>query len=70
MDWNADLNKAVAFAIVLVLVPLCQKGHKKAHEESKKRMPEGWLKWLITHEFGKRTTKVSDGVRVVAKRPL
>ena len=68
MQWDSSWNMAVAWAIALVLIPLCQKGHREAHEESKKRMKDGWLKWLITHEFGKRrTTDVSTDVRVVSK---
>ena len=68
MQWDSSWNTAVAWAIVLVIVPLCREGHRKAHEESKRRMKDGWLKWLVTHEFGKRrTTDVSTDVRVVRK---
>lgn len=68
MEWDSSWNTAVALAIVAVIVPLCQKGHRKAHEESKKRMKDGWLKWLVTHEFGKRRrTDISTDVRRVRK---
>ena len=70
MVWDSSWNTAVALAVVAVIVPLFQKGHRKAHEESKKRMKDGWLKWLVTHEFCKRTTRVSTDVRVVRKRAL
>ena len=66
MQWDSSWNTAVALAIVLVIVPLCREGHRKAHEESKRRMKDGWLKWLVTHEFGKRRgADVSTEVRVV-----
>ena len=70
MQWDSSLNTAVAWAIVLVIVPLCREGHRKAHEESKRRMKDGWLKWLVTHEFCKRTPRVSNDVRVVRKDAL
>lgn len=70
MTWDSSWNTAVALAIVGVIVPLCQKGHRRAHEESKKRMKEGWLKWLVTHEFCKRTPRVSNDVRIVRKDAL
>lgn len=68
MQWDSSWNTAVALVIAPVIVSLCQKGHRKAHEESKRRMKDGWLKWLVTHEFGKRrTTNVSTQVRVLRK---
>lgn len=70
MYWDSDWNKAVAWAICLVIVPFCREGHRKAHEESKKRMKDGWLKWLVTHEFCKRTPRVSNDVRIVRKDAL
>jgi hypothetical protein len=70
MTWNSEWNMAVSWMIVLVLVPILIKGHKNAHEESKKRMPEGLLKWLVTHEFCKRTPSVSADVRTIGKRTL
>lgn len=70
MEWNSEWNMAVAWVIVLALMPYLKQGHKNAHEECKKRMPEGWLKYLVTHEFGKRRAKVATDVRVVGKRPL
>lgn len=51
MEWDSSWNQAVAALIVFAFGPLVIRGHKKAHEESKKRMKEGWLKWLVTHEF-------------------
>ena len=70
MYWDSDWNKAIAWAICLAIVPLCREGHRKAHEASKKRMKEGWLKWLVTHEFCKRTPRVSNDVRIVRKDAL
>ena len=68
MQWDSSLNTAVAWAIVLVIVPLCREGHRKAHEESKRRMKDGWMKWLVTHEFGKRgAADVSADIRVSRK---
>lgn len=68
MQWDSSWNTAVALLIVAVIVPLCQKGHRKAHEESKLRMKDGGLKWLVTHEFGKRRrTDISTDVRRVRK---
>jgi len=68
MHWDSSWNTAVALAIVAVIVPLCQKGHRKAHEEAKRRMKDGWLKWLVTHEFGKRgAADVSADIRVSRK---
>lgn len=58
MEWDSGWNIAIAWIIVLALVPWCQKNHRKAHEEAKRRMPDGWLKWLVTHEFCKRSAKV------------
>ena len=70
MEWNSDWNQAIAMVIVFAFMPTVLRKHKEAHEEAKRRMPEGWLKWLVTHEFGKRRASDSTGIRVVGKRPL
>lgn len=69
MQWDSSYNQPLAFIILLAIMPFLKRGHKAAHEESKKRMKEGWLKWLVTHEFGKRRTSVADHVRAITKRP-
>jgi hypothetical protein len=51
MEWDSGLNMAIALLIVLAIGPVVVRGHKEAHEECKRNMKEGWLKWLITHEF-------------------
>lgn len=48
------MNTAIALAIVAVLMPFVKRGHQRAKEETKKNMPEGWLKTLLTREFWKR----------------
>lgn len=68
MQWDSSWNQPIAWAIVLAILPFLRKGHKDAHEESKKRMKDGWLKWLVTHEFGKRRSGISDNTRIVSKR--
>ena len=70
MEWNSGLSQALAMVIVSALTPTVMRTHREAHEEAKRRMPEGWLKWLVTHEFGKRRGANSTSVRVVGKRPL
>lgn len=70
MEWNSDWNQALAAVIVFAFAPTVIRKHKEAHEEAKRRMPEGWLKWLVTHEFCKRRGADSTSVRVVGKRPL
>ena len=67
MEWNSEWNNAVALLIVMALGPLVIRNHKKAHEESKRRMKDGWLKWLVTHEFCARHPKQSGQVGVVRK---
>ena len=54
MQWDSGWNQAVAMAILFAVMPWLRRGHRAAHEETKRRMPEGWLKWLLTHEFGRR----------------
>ena len=54
MQWDSSWNQPIALAIVFALMPIVRRGHRAAHEETKRRMPEGWLKWLLTHEFGRR----------------
>lgn len=39
---------------MFALMPFLKRGHQRAKELTKKNMPEGWLKTLLTHEFGKR----------------
>lgn len=58
MEWNSEWNQPIAIALVFALAPLVKRGHRNAHEEAKKRMKEGWLKWLVTHEFGNRRSKI------------
>ena len=70
MEWNSGLSQALAMVIVAALTPTVMRKHREAHEEAKRRMPEGWLKWLVTHEFGKRRCTNSTSVLVVGKRPL
>ena len=67
MEWNPEWNNAVAMAIVAALGPFAIRKHKEAHEEAKRRMPDGWLKYLVTHEFRFRHSKQSDEVRVIRK---
>lgn len=43
--------QAAGLAIALAAAPHLAKGHRKAHEETKRRMKDGWLKTLLTHEF-------------------
>ena len=43
--------QAAGFAIALAVVPHLVKAHKRAHDETKRRMKDGWLKFLLTHEF-------------------
>ncbi len=62
MDWSPEGNNAVAMRIVAALGPLAGRNHKKAHEESKRRMKDGWLKYLVTHEFCARHPKQSSEV--------
>lgn len=47
-------NTMIATVVVFILVPLLKKGHKNAHETTKKNMKPGWLKTLLTYEIGKR----------------
>lgn len=68
MEWTPEWNNAVAMAIVAALGPLAIKKHKQAHEESKRRMKDGWLKYLVTHEFCARHSKQSNQVRVIGKQ--
>lgn len=57
MDWDSSWNTPIATALVFAIVPLLRRRHRAAHEDAKRRMPEGWLKWLVTHEFGRRSPK-------------
>ena len=54
MQWDSSWNQAVALAIVFAVMPWLRRGHRAAHEETKRRMRPGWLKWLLTHEFWSR----------------
>lgn len=67
MNWNPEWNNAIGLAIALIIVPLCRRGHQKAHEEAKRRMPDGWLKYLVTHEFRAGHSKQSSEVGPVRK---
>lgn len=70
MEWNSGFSQAVAMVLVFAFAPTVLRKHKEAHEEAKRRMPEGWLKWLVTHELGKRRTNQPGGVRVIGQHPL
>ncbi len=67
MNWNPEWNNAVAMLIVAALGPFAVRNHKKAHEESKRRMKDGWLKFLVTHEFCARHPKQSSEVGITRK---
>lgn len=54
MELTPEMTKLIGIALAFVIVPLCRMGHRKAHERAKERMSPGLLKWLCTHEFGKR----------------
>ena len=68
MEWNNELNNAIAMLIVAFVGPFALKKHKEAHETAKRNMGEGWLKWLVTHEFRAGSSKKSRSVRVVGKK--
>lgn len=70
MNLDSSYNNAIAMLIVAALGPYVLRKHKEAHEEAKRRMKDGWLKWLVTHEFRRNRPKQSTQVRVVGKKPL
>lgn len=70
MNWDSSYNNAIGLAIALAIVPLLRRGHQKAHEEAKRRVPDGILKFLVTHEFRCGRPKEPNEVRVVRKELL
>jgi len=56
MEWNSEYNNAIAMLLVAIIGPMAIRKHKEAHQEAKRRMKDGWLKYLVTHEFWKRRT--------------
>ena len=70
MYWDSDWNKAAAMMIIFAVAPPLKRWRQRFIERAKRDMPDGWLKFALTHEFGKRSPRVSNEVRVIRKNPL
>ena len=53
MEWNSEYNKAVAICIVFALVPVGKRLYRWKQDFLKANLPDGIMKWLLTHEFGR-----------------
>ena len=49
--YDEAMTLAIATLIVFLVGPYVIRGHKNAHQETKRRMKDGWLKSLLTREF-------------------
>lgn len=67
MNWDSSYNNAIAMAIVALIGPYIVRKHKESHETAKRQMKDGWLKWLVTHEFSWRGHSKKSQQPVVSK---
>lgn len=49
--YDLSMTLAISTFIVFLIGPYLIRAHKRAHQETKKRMKDGWLKSLLTREF-------------------
>lgn len=67
MNWDSSYNNAIAMAIIALIGPYVIRKHREAHETAKRQMKDGWLKWLVTHEFSWRRHPKQGNQAVVGK---
>lgn len=49
--YDSAMTLTISIFIVFLIVPYLLRAHKRAHQETKRRMKDGWLKSLLTREF-------------------